>query len=329
MARKRLTQLTLNGEFQQEAPKDPRTQQIADHVAMVGFTDDVNFREKVRQVSLDGRTYFSVLDVLKHYGSEGSAKKPTKYWDDIKKKIEAQSDAVATESVATVRYHQFSGERQRQTPVATYEFFMRIAQVSQIKEWERLRQWMVSLAVEKIETAVETVINKDVNGTPLLKWERDYVAVQMGLGLTSLEALEALNERRQGRYEFRTLAMLFDRVLDEKPRYGEIVNHEYRTLLGKVAADLRALTQNKSVRDGLPAVTYGHLRLAESSLATILRSTAQMNHDELFDVIKRIFTRYRGMLEEVCSMARIDPITGETTMMLNSGNQHNKQQYLS
>jgi len=52
------------------------------------------FDERVRRVEVDGVTYFSVLDVLEHYGSEGSAENPSKYWGRAKKRLAAREGLV-------------------------------------------------------------------------------------------------------------------------------------------------------------------------------------------------------------------------------------------
>jgi len=96
--------------FGGEPPKkDPRKQQVADQVGMMGFTADMDFAQQVRHVTLDGRTYYSVLDVLKHYGSEGSAKDAPKYWERIKSQLDEQGEVMT--DVSYLRQHKFPGER--------------------------------------------------------------------------------------------------------------------------------------------------------------------------------------------------------------------------
>ncbi len=83
------------------------------------------FDERIRRVEIDGVTHFSVLDVLEYKGSVGSADNPSKYWKRAEKRLRGQSKA----DIPGLVQHQFPGQRQRPTPVATVKAFLRIVQV--------------------------------------------------------------------------------------------------------------------------------------------------------------------------------------------------------
>jgi len=106
------------------------------------------FDERVRRVVVDGVMYFSVLDVFQHFGSKGSADNPRQYWARAKKRLEDQAGTDVSGLI-----HRTPDNGGRPSPYATFRFFLRLAQVVEIQEWEPLRQWMADVAHERIEEA--------------------------------------------------------------------------------------------------------------------------------------------------------------------------------
>jgi hypothetical protein len=106
----------------------------------------VQFNKNIRYVVIDGTTYFSVFDVFQYYGESGN---PRRDWQRVRERLTEQSFDV----VPNLVQHQFKrsdGKRNRSTPVATLNTFLRIAMVANIKTWEALRQWMANVAEAQI-----------------------------------------------------------------------------------------------------------------------------------------------------------------------------------
>lgn len=102
------------------------------------------FDSRIRRIEIDGVTYFSVLDVFTHYGK---AKNSRTSWETAKNRLEKQGFNSSREILQL----QFEGERQRETPIASFKTMLRIAQVTDFKEWEYVRGWMAEVAHERIE----------------------------------------------------------------------------------------------------------------------------------------------------------------------------------
>lgn len=116
---------------------------------MSGLEQFQEFDGTIRKVIINGVMHFSVIDVFKNYGS-GSTD-VHKEWERAKKRLIEQGFDVPT----FVSEHKFPGRGQRPTPVADFDTFLRIAMIVTFKNWEGIREYMVTATREKIDAIAD------------------------------------------------------------------------------------------------------------------------------------------------------------------------------
>lgn len=252
------------------------------------FTPQFNFDGKIRRVTLDGIVFASVYDVLDKYTNDSN---PRRLYARAMRTLEAQG-AVVPLSVQLLRMHQFPGERQRETPVGSIEFFIRLAQVIEIPEWESIRQWMTGVVVERLNE--QPKIAPPRNGK-----ERTYLARQIVQhGMDRPAALEQLQYRRDTKSTYRALTAAINECV-HKPNYGKIVNTEYVGLFGRTAAELRAILDCAEVRDALDPLQLQTLRTAEMMLTRAIQRQRPYTNDDVIRLIDTVVVPLGALLEEV------------------------------
>lgn len=180
------------------------------------------FDQRIRRVEIDGVMHFSVLDIFAHCGSGGSAKNPTAYWKRVVTRIVKQGGdltGVLDRPVET------GG---RPTPFITNKAFWRIVQVSEIKEWEPLRQWMATLAGERIEEFA----NPDLIQPRAIQRE---IEAWRGKGMS--EAW--IKQRILGRQTRNVLtATAQETHITHTPQYAALTARTYTEMLGMSKAEI-------------------------------------------------------------------------------------------
>jgi hypothetical protein len=260
----------------------------------------VQFDSRVRRVEINGVIHFSIFDVLEFNGSGGSATNPRVYWKNAQDKFKSQG---ADEVVNQVLQHQFPGAGQRKTPVAPFKFFLRLAMVIEIKEWETIRTWMADVAHERLEEMATPGL-----GTQRAR-QRDPDALgKLGLGKSA--AAEFLQDRIHGVDGYKELMATVFAVCD-RPEPGKIVTSEYVGLFGMIPKQLQAVLATKHIRDRLPQRQYLYLRMAESDLTDVLKMHDSLTMDELLSIVDRIVVPLGVRLRDLCDELGIDVVTGQ------------------
>ncbi|GIK66736.1 MAG: hypothetical protein BroJett018_45300 [Chloroflexota bacterium] len=160
------------------------------------------FDGTIRKVIINGEMHFSVIDVFKHYGS--GSRYPQKEWERAKSRLEEQGFDVATK----MSQHQFPGQGQRPTPVANFDTFLRIAMIVSFKNWEGIREYMVTATHEKIEAQAEA--------------QREREALRQKSKRIRLSYTETLIETHENRH----------------PNFARATNAGYKGLFNMVASEI-------------------------------------------------------------------------------------------
>lgn len=119
-----------------------------------------------------------------------------------------------------------------------------------------------------------------------------------------------IKERIETIDDYKLLCITVDRVC-KAPRYGEIVNTEYRALYGLIAADLKALLNTKKIRDALPQLQLSYIHTAEIALRLLLDQSESMTNEDICRAAKAICEPLGAHLREVSRILRIHHITGK------------------
>lgn len=257
---------------------------------------------RIRRVEINGAVCFSILDTFEYAGSQGSAKNPRKYWADARKRLEKQG----TEVVTAVLQHKFAGQGQRETPVAPFKFFLRLAQVVEIKEWEHIRQWMAEVAHERIEEEANP---------------------ELGIERAAKRAIATW--KRQGHDDqwidtrFKTVAdrktfadMLATRITDLIPKvhYAAATNLVSEGLWGRDVPTLRAemgIKGKQTPRDFQPRQGLLYNSLVEATIADIFAKYDHLDWIEAVPIIKEVASVFGFQADQLGKMLGIDLATGK------------------
>lgn len=249
------------------------------------------FDDRIRRVEIDGETWFSVLDVFKHYGKKAN---PTQSWAVALKHLQGQGFDSSTQIVEWRNGAENGG---RKTPYAKFKTFLRIAQVAEIKEWESIREWMAEVAHERIEETRKPELGVNRAMTRYLKARAER-------GESAESAMAALPMRIKAIDTFKSLMEVVQRVCSDTPQYGPLVDTEYRALFHATATELKLKLATRSVRDSLTHVQLGFLENTERSISYVVERSGSMSMAQIKRVAERIATSMGQQLAEIEGMVQ-------------------------
>lgn len=251
---------------------------------------DFQLHQSIRQTNIDETRYFSILDVFEHYGNgTGNHRRE---WETTRQRLIDQGFDVESKVIQ----HQFEGQGQRLTPVATFNTFLRIAQSTDFKDWESIRQFMADVTEERVDSLAERHRQHDIN-----KLER--------AGYGDHPATQRLRDRNHSIVQLKALKAAISKTCDQ-PRWGEIHNSEYLALFGEVAGSLKTILNTKDIRDGLPTPQLRALTYSESLLEQVIAQQNRLTQQQILDVIEEIVKPIGSHLQEVCNRLGVHHITG-------------------
>jgi len=257
-----------------------------------------NFDQRIRRVLVGGVVHFSVLDVFQHYGSEGSAEAPSKYWKRAEKRLQKQSGNDLPGLVE--RIPETGG---RPSPYATFKLFMRIVQVSEIREWDAMREWMAQLAQERVEETANPALG-------VQRAQDRFIAAKMAQGMSEGDAVDFLKAVQDGRMTRREWTAALKAAVSGAINYGQITNTEYTTLFEKTAKQIREITGFKTARDGMTKTGRHILAAAESALEDAFRQQQNLTFLQALELTRGICADFRISVESVQQRLGIDLATG-------------------
>lgn len=256
----------------------------------------------IRRQNHEGKQVLSLVDIMSKFSdlaSDGDV-----LWTRTKKRLVADGFQL-DQKVIRLKMKARDG-KMRMTEAADLETCLRIVQTIPSVKAEPIREWMAGLAVERgQEIANPELIHSNA--------DKRYVDLQVKRGMTQEQALQALQDRRDGKRDFRLLCAAIDEVC-EAPQYGKVVNAEYMAMFGEIAANLRDILDTKSIRDALPPMQYSYIRSAELSLQELFRQQASMTMAEILDAVDEIAVPLGSHLRNVCARLHISHITGQSLL---------------
>jgi hypothetical protein len=269
-----------------------------------------NFGSQIRRVEIAGVMHFSVLDVFEHYGSEGSADQPAKYWKRIKDRLEKQSDHNLPGLVG-YQFEASDGRKKKASPVATFKFFMRIVQVSEIREWEPLRNWMADLAQERIEETANPALG-------VQRAQQRFIDAKVQQGMSEGDAIAFLQQVQDGRIKRNEWTEALKTAVIGAINYGQATNTEYVTLFGQTAKDIREATGFQNARDGMTYEARTILSAVEFSLSRLFRQREHLTFQEALNIIRDVCAAYRVSVANVEALLGIELATGKPLLQAGS-----------
>jgi len=261
-----------------------------------------NFGSQIRRIEIDGVVLFSILDVFEHFGSKGSAVNPSVYWKRVEKRLQAQSD-VRSEIITGLLSHRFEGKKQRETPVGTFKLFMRIVQVSEIREWEPMRDWMAQIAQERIEETANPALG--------IKWAQErFLDSKMNQGMDKQEAEQFLVLVQEGHIIRRQWTHVLKRVVIGAIGYGTITNAEYEVLFGMTAKQISEITGFSPARDGMTKTGRQIVNAVECALEDEFNRHTSLTFPQAMILAKQVCSEFKPTIERVQARTGISLATG-------------------
>lgn len=252
--------------------------------------------ERVRKVEIDNEMYFSVLDIFKFFGD---GLNPSRDWKTTLNRMTEQGYSQTTDLVDYV-FEGADGKKKKSTPVANLKAFFRIAQSTDFKQWELIRDYMAQAAKEKTESAKQ-------------RKQRETIEYMEGVGkgdVSGVVLLKAQYEMNRGWDVLKT--EIFAKC--DNPRMGIIVNKEYLAIFGMVADELKKELNTKSIRDNLPLRQVQVLTLAEGMLSDILARQAHVTEQQIFDAIQLAIVPIGQYLRGISAAMGVSPVTGKALL---------------
>ncbi len=102
--------------------------------------------KKVRKRSIDGRWYFSIVDIV---GVLTDSLRPRKYWSDLKKRLIDEGSELSAK-IGQLKLRSEDG-KEYETDVADTECIFRIIQSIPSKKAEPFKLWLAKIGYERIE----------------------------------------------------------------------------------------------------------------------------------------------------------------------------------
>lgn len=257
------------------------------------------FDERIRRVEIDGVMYFSVLDVFTHYGK---AKNSRTSWKTALARLEKQG----FDSGREILQLQFEGERQRETPVATFKTMLRIAQVTDFKEWESMRAWMAEIAHERIEELAnpELGYTRGKQRAELAYQKQGKSAAWMANRFRGIDARKTYTDVVQATHE------------TNQPNFAALTAREYQEVLGMTKSEIvTALGLSKgqvhNFRDHLNMFALKALESAEMTAAQKMEMLGrQLSDKEQMEIIVKEAQRFAPVFRDAAADLGIDLATG-------------------
>ncbi|MBZ0315471.1 MAG: hypothetical protein K8L91_03565 [Anaerolineae bacterium] len=245
------------------------------------------FDGTIRKVIINGVMYFSVIDVFKHYGNAGN---PHQSWETAKAHLIEQgflsSPKNGEPTDDKIKIHQFPGKGQRPTPVADFDTFLRIAMVAKFKNWEGIREYMVTATHEKIEAQIEA--------------QREREALRQKSKRIRLSYTETLIETHVNRH----------------PHFARATNAGYKGLFNMVASEIIKYlelneSQAKNLRDHIGDLALTGITAYEAfAKHDMLAFGSQLNDEQQAQLTYQAAQEILQIVKPRAERLKIDLVSG-------------------
>lgn len=252
------------------------------------------FDGEIRREVHNGIEYFSLKDITSHFSdlsSDGDV-----LWRRTQRRLK-ENGFQLDQKVIQLKLLSSDGKRYK-TPCADGYTCFHIINSIPSPNAEPIRRWLTSLGYERLQEIAD----------PALGVQR---AVERAAESYRQQGKDDkwIAERIDAISDYKRLCDAIDRVCD-KPRYGEIVNTEYKALFGHVAKALQDLLNTKSVRDALPRLALSYLHTAEVGLQELLNQSDRLANDEICSIAREICLPLGDHLQTISNRLGVHPITG-------------------
>lgn len=257
------------------------------------------FEHGIRRVTVDGTTWYSLVDVCAQFSDTIRARK---FWTDTKKRLERDGFQVSDE-IGQFKLPAPDG-KSRSTDCATAETCLRIVQSIPSPKAEPVRRWFARLAAERIEETANPELGihrsrqRAIDEYARRGQSPDWIASR----------LKAISDRNA----FTDSIARNVRGMTG-PDYAEATNSVYRGLWGRDARELRrdmGLSANANLRDHQPRLAALHQATVEAAVSDMLALYPDPTPDELCRLCRDIARRVGVQADALADYMGLDLATG-------------------
>ena len=203
---------------------------------------------KIRRKEYNGEWYYSIIDII---GILSESKRPRKYWDDLKKKLETEENFEVSEKIGRLKLMAKDG-KMRLTDCANRETVFRIIQSIPSPNAEPFKLWFARLAEERIQETIDPELAIERAKQTYLK--KGYSEEWTNARLKGIPVRNELTDewKKRGAEEGRDFAILTNEI--SKTTFGITTEqHKY----------IKKINKKHNLRDNMSPLELALTTLAE------------------------------------------------------------------
>ena len=203
---------------------------------------------KIRRKEYNGEWYYSIIDII---GILSESKRPRKYLDDLKKKLETEENFEVSEKIGRLKLMAKDG-KMRLTDCANRETVFRIIQSIPSPNAEPFKLWFARLAEERIQETIDPELAIERAKQTYLK--KGYSEEWTNARLKGIPVRNELTDewKKRGAEEGRDFAILTNEI--SKTTFG-ITTEQHKSI--------KKINKKHNLRDNMSPLELALTTLAE------------------------------------------------------------------
>jgi hypothetical protein len=260
------------------------------------FPLDPNFDESIRSIKQRDKTVYSIVDIIAQItGSKDAAQ----YWRDTKKRLQKEGFE-SQEKILSLKAPAKDGKL-RYFDFADAHTCLRIIQSIPSPKAEPIRQWLATLAVERLEQQADPELgvqrSVDFASTVYRKQGKDDAWIE---------------SRQRGILKRKTAMDAAALHAAEQFSYGELTNIEYVQLFRRKAAELKSQLGGRNPRDSMTRLALIAIEWTEAAFEELLKQRgSKLTRDELYAAMRQCAGSVGATVQQMQSTLGIDLATGK------------------
>ena len=212
---------------------------------------------KIRRKEYNGEWYYSIIDIIEILTE---SKRPRKYWDDLKKKIENEENFELSEKIGRLKMIAKDGKN-RETDCANRETIFRIIQSVPSPNAEPFKLWFARLAEERIQEVINPELAVERARQTYLR--KGYSEEWVNARLKGIPTRNELTDewKNRGVTEPKDFAILTNEI--SKGTFG---------ITTKQHMDIKHLEKKQNLRDNMSPMELALMTLAEVTTTELHRT---------------------------------------------------------
>lgn len=213
---------------------------------------------KIRKKEYQGEWYYSVIDII---GILSESSNPRRYWTDLKKKIEEESNIELYEKIVQLRLPSEKDGKNYKTDCANRETIFRIIQSVSSPNAEPFKLWFARLAEERIQEVIDPSLAIERARQTYLK--KGYSDDWINARIKGIPARTELTDewKKRGITDSKDFAILTNDI--SKGTFGITINRH---------KEIKNISKKANLRDHMSPIELALTTLAEVTTTELHRT---------------------------------------------------------